>query len=343
MKPDHAGSIFASPEIKAPAGRQAAGKRIPLLDGWRAVSIIAVMAGHLLPIGPARFQMNAAAATSGMAIFFTLSGFLITTILLGDPRIARFLIHRLFRIVPLAWLVMAILAVANRARWQEVVANLLFYANVPPVKLMHGGEHLWSLCVEVQFYAAVALVVLIAGRRGLRALPVAAIGVTCLRILAGASISIVTWHRVDEILAGATLALVLDSVSGREHEIALPRWLPPVLGLALLASSHPALPWLGFIRPYLAASMVGSSIFAAPGWLRRALESGPARYVAEISYALYVTHGVLTATWLGGGQGSIARKYLLRPVLLAVTWSLAHLSTYHWERRWIAIGKRLAG
>ena len=34
--------------------------------------------------------------------------------------------------------------------------NLAFVANLPPAKLMVGGEHLWSLCLEVQFYAVAA-------------------------------------------------------------------------------------------------------------------------------------------------------------------------------------------
>ena len=314
-----------------------------MLDGWRAVSILAVLAGHLLPLGPSRFQMNAAVAASGMAIFFTLSGFLIASILRNDPNVRRFLVHRIFRIVPLAWLAMAILAFANHANLATVAANLLFYANLPPARLMDGGEHLWSLCVEVQFYAVAALLVLIAGRRGLYALPVAALATTGFRIFAGETMSIITWHRIDEILAGATLALVLAAAGVPGRKIALPRWLPLVFAACLLASAHPALPWLGYCRPYFAAAMVGSSIVAAPGWLRCVLESALARYVADISYALYVVHAMLSATWFGSGNGSILQKYALRPVLIAATWGLAHLSTFHFERRWIAFGKRLAG
>ena len=326
----------------SPASSRNAASRIAILDGWRAVSIVAVLAGHLLPLGPSQFQLNAAVAASGMAIFFTLSGFLIASILRNDPDVRRFLIHRICRIVPLAWLAMVILAFANHADLATVAANALFYANLPPARLMYGGEHLWSLCVEVQFYGVAALLVLIAGRRGLYALPVAALVITGMRIFAGETISIVTWHRVDEILAGATLALVLAAAGVPGRKIALPRWLPILLGGCLLASAHPALPWLGYCRPYFAAAMVGCSIVASPAWLRRALESAPARYVAEISYALYVVHAMLSATWLGSGNGSMLQKYALRPVLIAATWGLAHLSTFHFERRWIALGKRLA-
>ena len=52
---------------------------------------------------------------------------------------------------------------------------------------------------------------------------------------------------------------------------------------------------------------------------------------------------MLSATWIGSGNGSLLQKYALRPLLIAATWALAHLSTFHFERRWIALGKRLAG
>jgi len=56
--------------------------RFPALDGWRAISILLVLAGHLFPLGPKAYLINESIAALGMAIFFTLSGFLITTTLL---------------------------------------------------------------------------------------------------------------------------------------------------------------------------------------------------------------------------------------------------------------------
>jgi peptidoglycan/LPS O-acetylase OafA/YrhL len=326
----------SSPPAKTGSSHAA---RVGILDGWRALSIIAVLAGHLLPLGPGWMQLNAAVAASGMAIFFTLSGYLITTILLKDPRVEPFLIRRLFRILPLAWLAMIILAVANRPDPTTLVANLLFAANLPPARLMHGGEHLWSLCLEVQFYAAVALLVVVLGRRGLYLLPVIAMAVTLARVVAAQPISIVTWHRVDEILAGGCLALLLAAKAS-------PRRLPPYLTLAcvalLLASAHPALlPTLGYLRPYFAAAAVGTSILAAPAWMSRAFNSATARYVAKISFALYVVHGMLSVTWLGGEGQSTLGKYLLRVPLLTATFLLAHLSTIWFEARAIALGKEL--
>jgi peptidoglycan/LPS O-acetylase OafA/YrhL len=206
---------------------------------------------------------------------------------------------------------------------------------------MHGGNHLWSLGVEVQFYAAIALVILISGRRGLLLAPVGAVAITIARILSHETISIVTWHRGDEILAGATLALLVYRTNLPGHLSRLPAMTPVILLALLLISSLPGAGAFAYLRPYIGAATVGTSLFAAPRAMQLLWCSASARYIANISYALYVIHGILSASWLGSGERSV--KYLKRPLLLATTFALAHLSTYRFESRFIAIGKRLTG
>ena len=304
------------------------------------MSILLVLAGHWFPL-PRALQLNDAMAASGMAIFFTLSGFLITGLLLRDDRVIPFVIRRLMRILPLAWLAVAVLVAINKPMPEAVVANFLFYANLPPAKLLEGGHHLWSLGVELHFYMGVALLVGVTGRRGLYLLPLLAVAVTTLRIIDAEPISIVTWHRVDEILAGATLALVVHHKSRLSSWPKAPGWLCMALLLLLVASAHPQSGWLAYLRPYLASAAVGFSLFAAPQTMRMILESRPAAYVAQTSYAVYVIHGMLGATWLGGEQATKGVRYALRPVLVAATFTLAHVSTFYFENRWIALGKRL--
>lgn len=312
-------------------------QRISILDGWRALSILLVLAGHLLPLGPGSWRLNGASAAAGMAIFFTLSGFLITQFLLERPDVRSFLLRRLFRILPLAWSAMIVLALVDRAGAWEIAANLLFFANLPPTQLMPGGEHLWSLCVEVQFYAGVALLVAVGGRRALWLLPLLCLAVTAIRIGQGATLSIYTWQRVDEILAGATLALI------HERHSAAPRGLPAIMPLLLLplllASAHEDVGALAYLRPYIAAATVGTSLYAAPAWFRALMGSSPARYVADISYALYVFHAMFAATWLGSGETIV--KYAKRPLLFAATFAAAHASTRWFERPMIRLGKRI--
>jgi peptidoglycan/LPS O-acetylase OafA/YrhL len=310
--------------VKAP------GKRIPVLDGWRATSILLVLGAHLLPLGPKVLALNDTAGAMGMALFFTLSGFLIVQFLAAGAPLGNFVMKRLARIVPLSWAAMTALVLWHQYDAATVARNFLFVANLPPVSLMHGGEHLWSLCVEMQFYLTVATLVLLFGRRGLYLVPVLALAVTALRIAAGEYISIVTWHRVDEILAGGTIALAYSGWLGdRPAELLkrLPVW---PFAIALVVISNPYSGPLQYLRPYGAALLVGVSLSGAPAFLHRILVSRPMAYVAEVSYALYVIHGVLSATWLGTGDR--LEKYLKRPLLFGLTFLLAHVSTRYYEQ-----------
>lgn len=303
------------------------------------MSILFVLAGHLLPMGPHYWGINSSLAVGGMALFFALSGFLITRFLLDRQAIAEFLRRRLFRIVPLAWAAMLLLAFAAGADMPTLAANLLFVANLPPQHLLPGGQHFWSLCVEVQFYLTVALLVAAGGRRALLLLPPLCLAVTLLRVVVGAEESIVTWLRVDDILAGATMALLCDRPRAVAAMRRCPAWIPPALVALLLLAAGPWGGALSYLRSYASAAAIVISIYSAPSIMRRLFCSRPAAYLATISYALYVFHLMFTITWLGAGGDLV--KYAKRPLLLVCTFAAAHLSTFYYERPLIALGRRL--
>src|SRR5439155_21113099 len=116
-------------------------------------------------------QFNDTAGAAGMALFFTLSGFLITSFLAGGMAVGDFLAPRLARIIPLCWAAVTVLVLSHRYDLTAIIRNYLFVAHLPPVDLLEGAEHLWSLGVEMQFYMTVALICLIFGRRGLYPVP----------------------------------------------------------------------------------------------------------------------------------------------------------------------------
>lgn len=317
-----------------------AAHRFAMLDGWRALSILLVLCGHLLPLGPKWLRLNEAVAAMGMAVFFTLSGFLITRFLAAEGASVRsFVIRRFFRIVPLSWLVCIIVLPLERAPTGSYAPHFLFYANLPPGWLLSITSHLWSLCVEMQFYVGIALVVAIFGRRGLYSIPLISIGVTFLRIITGTEISVVTWLRVDEILGGGTVALAYLGWFGP-----VPMRLAGSLNVylmlpLLLLASHTAGGAFDYCRPYVAASMVAASLVNAPPLLARLFEHRITGWIATVSYAVYIIHGVLMHTWLG--TGALAEKYLKRPLLIGATFLLAHLSTYKFEQPCVEYAKRL--
>jgi peptidoglycan/LPS O-acetylase OafA/YrhL len=313
--------------------------RFPVLDGWRGISILLVLAGHLFPLGPKDLAMNAGIAALGMAIFFTLSGFLITTTLLCRPSIVEFLIRRLCRIVPLAWLFTLIVLVSVNAPIRVYIAHLFFFGNLPPFLLTEYTSHLWSLCVEMQFYLAIAATCFLFGRRGLWAIPFLCLLVTTNRIFTHTFVSIVTSLRADEILAGGTLALVCNT----PHLPWIRRFLTWVNPLALLPlavlASNDLCGSIDYLRPYLVASMVGSTLFLdTQTAIARCLRLKELVYIAAVSYALYIFHPIVTWGWLGSGSPLI--KYSKRLPELAAIFALAHLSTFYFEHFWISAGKR---
>ena len=313
--------------------------RFPALDGWRGISILLVLAGHLFPLGPGKFQMNECISSLGMAIFFTLSGFLITTTLLFRPSVVEFLIRRLCRILPLAWVFTLVALTLARASWHVYAAQLLFYSNLPPFWLTGHTGHLWSLCVEMQFYLTIALICAIFGRRGLWSIPVLCLLVTANRIHTHTLVSIITTRRVDEILSGGTLALVIHTPQVQWAKTFLRRVSPLLLLPFALAACNQLCGGLDYLRPYLVSSMVGSTLlYARKPFLSRWLEARWLAYVAAISYAVYIFHPMVGWGWLGSGTKMV--KYIKRVPELIAVFGLAHLSTFYFEDFWIRRGKQ---
>jgi peptidoglycan/LPS O-acetylase OafA/YrhL len=314
--------------------------RIPALDGWRGISILCVLSGHMLPLGPKFLQFNLMIATTGMSLFFILSGFLIVSMLVRNDNVVSFLIRRACRIVPLAWAFLIVVLFFNGANLEAWTANLLFYANLPPFYLDYINAHFWSLCVEMHFYAAIALAVALAGRRGLVLVPIACLAVTAARIAYGETFSIVTWFRVDDILAGGCLALAFASPRFDMVATNLPSFTPFLLLPLLLASCHPALGAMDYARPYFAALLIGSTILRSNDTLQRVLCGRKLSYVAQISFALYVIHPLTYAGWMG--QGDVIVRYTKRIGSFVLSFIFAHVSTFYYEKYWIDLGHRLA-
>lgn len=134
-------------------------KRIPSLDGLRAISILLVVFGHLARRlhGPSLFWENY--PNLGVRIFYVISGYLITQILLkerqrsGTVSLRDFYTRRAFRIFPAALVFLVIVTAFNWSwlRWYHIAAAFLYVANFDFTRPWIFA-HLWSLSVEEQFY-----------------------------------------------------------------------------------------------------------------------------------------------------------------------------------------------
>jgi peptidoglycan/LPS O-acetylase OafA/YrhL len=300
--------LFARFEPKAGTSGQAS-TYLPVLDGWRGLSILVVLFAHMLPLGPKAWRMNESFGLLGMAIFFTLSGFLIVSTLLHRANVAQFLIRRFCRIVPLAWVLLALALVLSPTvtgevtPWQTYVLHFLFVVNLIPTELTSLTAHYWSLCMEMQFYGAIALLVLLFRQRGLMLLPMFLLLTTAFCLKSQVHTSVLTYYRIGEILSGGCLAF--DA--------------------------------LNYLRPYLAAALVGSTIAQPQASLQPLLHNRQLAYVATISYALYLIHPL--SMYGPMSSGSTLIKYAKRPLAFALSFGFAHLST-NYEKFWIDLGKR---
>ena len=155
--------------VHAPLGERAATlRRIPSLDGLRALSIIMVMGLHTIQrmeterpvflLWPTVFN-----GSLGVSIFFVISGYLITRLLLheagtrGDISLGGFYLKRAFRILPPLYAyvgVLLALSAAGRLALTriDVLSALFFFHNYALHSTSWAIEHFWTLSVEEQFY-----------------------------------------------------------------------------------------------------------------------------------------------------------------------------------------------
>jgi peptidoglycan/LPS O-acetylase OafA/YrhL len=138
---------------------------LPSLDGLRGLSILVVLIAHFNqhlhePIMGVVFGNG----VFGVYIFFVISGFLITTLLLkekvktGTISLRKFYIRRFLRIFPLAYLFIAVILILNSIYDLEIPSSAFFIAGLYLVNFFHFFSatyyfnHYWSLSVEEQFY-----------------------------------------------------------------------------------------------------------------------------------------------------------------------------------------------
>jgi len=142
--------------------------RIPSLDGLRALSIFLVVSLHTLQ----RYSINHHVGVGwyaifnggyGVLIFFEISGFLITNLLLqehqkrGSISLRGFYLRRAFRILPPLYFyigIVILLGVFGHVALDrtDIVSSLFFFHNFVQHSTMWSLEHLWSISVEEQFY-----------------------------------------------------------------------------------------------------------------------------------------------------------------------------------------------
>jgi len=290
--------------------------------------VLLVLAGHfgLLP---------ESAATVGVSLFFTLSGFLITALLLGEwaqtgeIRIRSFYMRRARRLLPALVLLLVATAIAAAVRgdiatWLPgsipvllYVGNWGYLAGVVPLDL----GHTWSLAIEEQFYLLWPAALLVLLPRGGRTLPLAIVSLIVLSVLSTLSdfpsMGLAYYgspQRAKELLAGGLIA-ALSFHRGRD----VVPWTPIAVFAGVVLAFSCLTPWMMELGP-LAFVLPTAIIVAWVAGHPRLFAWAPLTGTGRISYGLYLYHYPLVG---------LAPAFVLVPI----TFALAMASWILVERR----------
>lgn len=293
----------------------APGNRIPTLDGWRCVAIIAVLLSHLQYVflgGEYHGYAWLNFSQHGVQLFFVLSGYLITSQLLAEGRIhlGRFYVRRFFRLMPAAWLYLGFLGLLTaytpmKVLGQDVWPCLFFYRNyVLETAANTCTEHFWSLSLEEQFYLVWPPLLVLLGRRNAGLLAVVSVmAISLYRLYCWGQLSqgLTFQHtevRADAILVGCLLAYLLQREQVRTWFARNGVWVCltclPVLVWDVYAY-HSLIP----LHETLLISCVLAATSLSPGmFISRLLDLQHVRFTGVLSYGIYVWQGVfLRPAW----------------------------------------------
>ncbi len=316
------------------------------LDGLRAVAVALVLGYHFYR--PVRHYVQLGPV--GVRVFFVLSGFLITGILLRSRAslasgqapaglaLRHFYIRRFLRIFPLYYFALAVAWFSRVEDARKALPWHLFYLSNLHFWLVNavqhgrwGGAvgHLWSLAVEEQFYLLWPWVVLFAPRRWLPgiALGAAAMGpvfrFVVYRVTTNDITQILLPGCIDSLALGAYLAMTVVP-EYRSHPLVRPigapvLWAGVLLFAAELAAegseSYPMFRMVAFDMAVALMSvwLVARAAEGMGGPVGRALELAPVRYLGTISYGIYVYH-LLLPHLLSRLVGRLGHPDLLAPL-----------------------------
>ena len=353
--------------------------RIPELDGIRAIAIWMVLLVHVItgfanPQGALDFipwsvQVAIGHGWLGVDLFFMLSGFLITGILLDTrerPHYFRnFYARRFLRIMPLYFTMVLVWALFYHQYGRYLLLSSVFGANLAPVfhvAVPHGPTVLWSLAVEEHFYFLWPLIVLLVDRKRLLWLCAAIFigcpilrGICALKGVNPGTIIVLSCFRFDGLATGAAIAiwarsarfdrktahvvaaiclvmLCVVTVAGSGHGIFGTK--TPV-GLAFTYTQA----YFAFAIPFVLALVYRGTVWTS------VLRNPFMQLSGALSYCLYLSH-----LSIGDGYQALLAKHLhLGPtetvlaragVILPLSFAIAALSRKFLEQPCLALKSR---
>jgi len=337
----------------------------PSLDGLRAISILAVVWHHSGFHGSGIFSRG----YLGVQLFFAISGFLITTLLLrerestGHINLRDFYVRRTLRIFPLYYATIAIYALLVHFSERATERGALFHANLPAyltytsnwfVDLIAGKSVIfyfaWSLATEEQFYLCWPSIMRFS--RTWR-FPVFAISTLLvvgeLARFARDHHFVSTSALLPKILAsiaspiclGCICAIAVHGPKGfaLAYRIAGRPWSAPLALVLLVGAFSFELP--SFANAVIMVYLVLACVIRQHHYLRAALDNSAVRYLGTISYGMYLLNMLalnLVRKILGDSEGSLQQFACTTIVVILI----ASISYYGFEAPFLRLKKRFS-
>ena len=348
------------------------------LDGLRGVAVLLVLMRHsfeLVPggFGPQWLDDFLRGGYFGVDIFFVLSGFLITSLLLderessGAVRMRSFYGRRALRLMPALVVMLGVVSIVLvldgstwSSLWPTVRSSLFYYQNWHSVwdetHLAAEFGHLWSLSIEEQFYIVwpVVLLAMVAlwKRQSVRvaALALGVLWVVWYRIqvwnsgVGWAYVFVRTDTRIDALLIGCLVAFLFQWQVVRARALHIAAWGGLAIVLATVARTNPLQAYVYKGGLTLGAIGVGCMVLAiAEGTWRgaRLFDVKPLRAVGKVSYGLYLWHFPVfvlllrhSASWNSGVR--VVVGVVLSGVVTALSWYVVERPALKMKDKWFA-------
>jgi peptidoglycan/LPS O-acetylase OafA/YrhL len=352
---------------------------IPGLDVLRGIAILMVLLYHgfdgRVPwqntTGWMRWPLLAAQyGSSGVQLFYVLSGFLISSILLdtagSKDYYRKFYVRRALRIMPAYLLMLVVLKLDHIVSWKFVLAALLYIANMASLVGAKSSEYgaLWSLAVEEQFYLIWPMIVRRCSPKTLTRIIIGYLvfGVL-LRLLfeiyfPRADATYKLWFNADMLLSGALVSICLRRNLLRRDKITRLFWMlaglallawPAIVALDVLDVNHSS--FIGvrvlyafyhfpFMLTYVALLLLVLKFNkGAASVAKRCVVTQLLAFLGYISYGLYLVHQLVFTTYDRMVEHTALGDYALRPGMLvlsvlictAISIALAYLSRRFFE------------
>jgi len=337
---------------------------LPSLNGFRGISILLVIISHCF-FYTSNFYLQTFSGYFGVTIFFVISGYLITTLLLrekektGAISLKRFYVRRALRIIPVSYLFLLVLMFLNQNLhlgnpFFNYISSFLFIKNTPII--FHDDvytNHYWTLSIEEQFYIIFPWILSLNIRAYVYLTSVLIvllpIGIYCDFYHIGvfkSDIIHILFSFISQsspILIGSLAAILISRRIIDFRKIYNPSSLLNisllVFAALILSSSHKFIP--STIKPTLSALIIIYVLLnymeKSETWLYKILNSKILNYLGILSYSLYIWQQIFTfhlpwKSFLGMPNTPLVNVFLL--VLVSL------LSYHFYEKFFLNLKKK---